>query len=254
MQPAPNSSSDPSLAGDGTNSAPGRPVEFASGTETLRGWLALPAGQEPVPGLVIIHEAWGLDQGMREITERFAHAGYCALAVDLFSSRFRPVCMARFMAGQLFSPLENQGIRDLRSALTWLSAQPRVDAARLGAVGYCMGGQFAIAWACTDPRLRVIAPHYGMLPGPPEALARLCPVVGTFPGKDFTAKSGRRLREILDRSHIENDIKIYLGARHSFCNSGSRAYDPIAAADAWQRTTTFFAKHLHPFDSDRAAG
>lgn len=222
----------------------GREITFSSGPETLRGWLATPGNPGPHPAIVVIHEAWGLNANIREITTRLAGTGYVALAVDLFSDRNRPVCMARFMAGLVFSSLDNRGIDDLRAALTWLTGQPDVDAARLGAVGYCMGGQFSIAWACTDERLKVIAPHYALLPRPTEALARLCPVVGSFPEKDLTAGSGRKLRAALDRSGIEHDIKIYPGARHSFCNPESRAHDPAAAADAWTRMTAFFATRL----------
>lgn len=89
--------------------------------------------------------------------------------------------MTRFMLGMLHGSVDRFGIDDLRLALDRLARHPGVDAQRLGAVGYCLGGTLAIAWACTDNRLRAIAPHYSFNPRPLEALRRSCPVVGSFP-------------------------------------------------------------------------
>jgi carboxymethylenebutenolidase len=114
-----------------------------------------------------------------------------------------------------------------------------------GAIGFCLGGSFAIAWACTDQRLKVIAPFYGNNPRPLEAVQRLCPVVGSYPESDFTTAAGRRLDAALDTYQIPHDIKIYPGAQHSFFNAHNAArHDPAASADAWQRTLAFFKTHL----------
>jgi carboxymethylenebutenolidase len=128
--------------------------------------------------------------------------------------------------------------------LTWLSSRPEVNEDRLGAIGFCMGGSFAIAWACTDSRLKVIAPFYGMNPRPLTAAARSCPVVGSYPENDFTAKGARKLKEILDTNDIPNDFAIYPDAKHSFFNDHGNNYNAQASADAWQRTLTFFDAHL----------
>jgi carboxymethylenebutenolidase len=107
-----------------------------------------------------------------------------------------------------------------------------------------MGGTFAITWACTDDRLRAVAPFYSVNPRPIEAVRRSCPVVGSFPEKDFTASFGRKLDAELTRHSIPHDIKVYPGARHSFFNSGAR-HDAAAADDAWKRVLEFFGTHLN---------
>ena len=220
-------------------------VSFNSGKTTLEAYLAQPEDSGPLPGMVVIHEAYGLNDNIRDIARRFANAGYVALAVDLFAGRHRAVCMARLMAGMFFNSLNHQGIRDLKAALTFLTQQPAVDANRLGAIGFCMGGGFAIGWACTDDRLKVIAPFYGAAPRPIEAVARSCPIVGSYPDPDFTTRSARQLDAVLDLYSIPHDIKIYAGARHSFFNDQRPAsYNAEASADAWQRTLAFFKARL----------
>lgn len=219
-------------------------VSFPLGTTQLEGYLARSEGDGPFPGVVVIHEISGLNENIRDIARRFADVGYVALAVDLFAGRNRAVCMFRFIGEQLFKPLDNNSIRELKTALTFLAEQPGVDNTRLGAIGFCMGGSFAIAWACNDDRLKVIAPYYGRYPRPLEAVARLCPVVGSYPSGDFTTADGQKLDVELNRYNIPHDIKIYSGARHSFFNDKGRAYDAAAAQDSWQRVMTFFKEHI----------
>jgi carboxymethylenebutenolidase len=194
--------------------------------------------------LVVIHEISGLNDNIKDIARRFAEQGYAALAVDLFHGRNRAVCMLRFMGGMLLNSLNHRGIQNLRSSLDHLQNLQEVDPKRVGAVGYCMGGSFAIAWACTDERLKVIAPYYSMNPRPMEAVARSCPVVASFPEKDFTARAGQRLKVALDGYGVPNDIKEYPGAKHSFFNDQGGNYDPAASEDAWTRTLAFLGEHI----------
>jgi carboxymethylenebutenolidase len=208
------------------------------------GFLALPDGAGPHPGVVVIHEAYGLNDNIKHITERFAREGYVALAVDLFTDRIKPICMTRYMAGMLRGSVDRYGIADLKASLTHLMSLPDVDAARVGAIGFCMGGGFAIAWACTDERLKAIAPFYGSNPKPLAAVERSCPVVGSYPEKDFTAPSGRALDAKLTKNNITHDIKIYPGTRHSFFNESGRRYNREAADDSWARVMGFFETHL----------
>jgi carboxymethylenebutenolidase len=208
------------------------------------GYLALPDTDGPHPGVVVIHEASGLNDHIRDVTHRFADAGYAALAVDLFTDRIRAICMARYMTGLLMGSLNFYGIDDLKSALTFVAKLPDVDAQRMGAIGFCMGGGFAIAWACTDSRLKAIAPFYGTNPRPMESVNRICPVVGSYPENDFTARAGRSLEKALTRQRIAHDIKIYPDARHSFFNDTSRAYNKAAADDSWRRVMSFFGDKL----------
>ena len=215
-------------------------------TTELKGgaYLATPDGGGPHPGVVVIHEAYGLNDHIKDVTRRFADAGYAALAVDLFTGRNRAVCMARYMGGMLLGSVNRYGVDDLKSALTLLAKMKDVDPQRLGAVGFCMGGGFAVAWACTDSRLKAIAPFYGANPRPLDVTRRLCPVVGSYPEKDFTAGAGRALERALSSYNIEHDIKVYPGARHSFFNDTGAAFDREAAADSWQRLLQFFGEQL----------
>ncbi|MBK9712802.1 MAG: dienelactone hydrolase family protein [Kouleothrix sp.] len=222
----------------------GQAISFPGSTQPqLGGYLARPDGDGPFPGLVVIHEAFGLNDDMRGIARRFAGEGYAALAIDLFSGRSQVMCMFRLFAGMMRSSLDHGGIRDLQSAVTWLSAQPGVDAGRIGAVGYCLGGSLAIALSCADNRLKAIAPYYGMNPRPLAAVARACPLVGSYPERDFTAKAGRTLDAELDKHDIPHDVKIYPGAKHSFFGQG-RNHDPAAAQDSWGRVLAFFQEHV----------
>lgn len=219
-------------------------ITFASGQTPLQGYLAQPTDPMPSPAIVIIHELWGLNDNMRDIARRFAAEGYVALAVDLFAGRNRAVCLFNFFRGMAANSLGHQGIQDLRAALDYLLQQPNVDASRVGAIGFCMGGGFAIAWACADERLKVIAPFYGANPRPIEAVARACPIVGSYPENDWTAAQGRQLEETLNRLGVEHDVKVYPEAKHSFFNDTGRNFNAEASADAWQRTLAFFKEKL----------
>ncbi len=220
-------------------------ILFQSGNRQREGYLARPEGDGPFPGVVVIHELFGLNENIKDIARRFADQGYVALAVDLFAGRNRAICMFRFMSGWLFNSLNNSAIHDLKASLTFLSQQPGVDESRLGAVGFCLGGGFVVCWACTDNRLKAIAPYYGTNPRPLEAVARICPVVGSYPGNDLTASSGRKLDVELDRYNVPHDIKIYPGAKHSFFNDTLKEnYNEAAARDSWERVLAFFGERI----------
>jgi carboxymethylenebutenolidase len=221
-----------------------RSVTFPSGNLQIENYLALPEGNGPFPGVVIIHEIFGLTENIKDIARRFASEGYAALAVDLFAGRNRTICMFSFMSQLTFKSLDNSGIRSLKAALTYLGEQPEVDSSKIGAIGFCMGGGFAISWACSDKRLKAIAPFYGSNPRPLAAVERACPVVGSYPGQDFTAAQGKKLDAALDGYHIPHDVKIYPGAKHSFFNDQGSKYNAEAAQDAWQRVLAFFQEHL----------
>jgi carboxymethylenebutenolidase len=147
------------------------------------------------------------------------------------------------MGGMIANAFDHSGIKDLRAALTYLAAQPNVDPDRLGTIGFCLGGNFAICWACKDNRLKVIAPFYAANPLRVKAVEDSCPVVGSYPEKDWTAPCGRKLDRTLDNYGIKHDIKIYPGAKHSFFYGG-RHVDEQASADAWKRTLTFFKEEI----------
>jgi carboxymethylenebutenolidase len=214
-------------------------------TESLdSAYLALPDGPAPYPGVVVIHEAFGLNDNIRDICRRFAAEGYAALGVDLFEGRNRAVCMARMLVGGMAGNLDHYGVPALKAALGRLAAHPEVDAGRIGAIGFCLGGSIVLTWACTERRLTAIAPFYGAAPRPRDAIRRLCPVVGSWPGRDFTTRAAGVLETGLTAAGVPHDLKVYPGAKHSFFNDTWRNYHPAAAADSWQRVLAFFAEHV----------
>ncbi len=214
-------------------------------TETRHGaYLALPDGAGPHPGVVVVHEAFGLNDNIRDVCRRFAGEGYAALGVDLFDGHSRAVCMARMFLGGLVGNLDFQGVPALRAALGELVDIPEVDGDRVGAVGFCLGGSIVLTWGCTDDRLTAVAPFYGTAPRPREAIRRLCPVVGSWPDKDFTTKAAGILESELTAADVPHDLKVYPGTKHAFFNDQLDRYDPASAADAWNRVLAFFDKHL----------
>jgi carboxymethylenebutenolidase len=219
-------------------------VPIPNTSANVTAYLAIPPGEGPFPGVVVIHEAFGLNDNIRDIARRFAAEGYVALAVDLFAGRNQVICMFRFFGGMFLNSLDNAAIRDLKASLTYLENHPRVNKGHYGAIGFCMGGGFAIAWACADPRLRVVAPFYGMNPRPLDAVSRACPVVGSYPENDFTKGAAEKLKVELDNHKIPNDIKIYPGAKHSFFNDQGANYNAEASGDSWKRVLAFFQQHI----------
>ena len=212
---------------------------------SIAGFAAHPAGAESLPAVVVIQEVFGLNENIRGICRRLAGEGYAALAVDLYSGGIKILCILQTLRAVLSSNTDNYATRHLRNALTYLGQQPYADANRLGAIGFCMGGNFALALANEDKRVKTIAPFYGLTPKPLKTnVSGLCPVVGSYPEKDFTAKQGLKLDADLALAHIPHDIKVYPDAKHSFMNDSQSSYNPNAATDAWQRTLAFFGEHL----------
>lgn len=219
-------------------------ITFKVPSGDLSGYYARPEDKGRRAAIIVIHELLGLNDNILETARRFANQGYACLAVDLFHNRNVAICLARFFSGMLLNSLNHGAIRDLKASLTYLAGLPGVNADRLGAIGFCMGGSFAIAWACTDERLKVIAPYYSTNPRPIDAVARACPVVGSFPEKDYISRGAEKLREALDRHNVPNDIKLYPGSKHSFFNKDRGVYNAAAAEDSWQRTIEFFRTYL----------
>jgi carboxymethylenebutenolidase len=219
-------------------------VSYQSGNAHHEAYLARPEGTGPFPAILVIHEIFGLNENIKDIARRFADEGYAALAIDLFAGRNKVVCMFRFFGQLQFNPLNNSSIDDLKAGLSYLAGLPEVDGERLGAIGFCMGGGFASAWACKDNRLKAIAPYYGVSPRPIEAIQRSCPVVGSYPNGDFTTSHGHKIEAGLEKYDIPHDIKFYQGARHSFFNDKGPTYNAAAAQDSWSRVLAFFQQYV----------
>ncbi|MCH8815215.1 MAG: dienelactone hydrolase family protein [Chloroflexi bacterium] len=219
--------------------------------------LALPeSGTAPWPGVIVIHEMLGLNADIRRITRRFADSGYAAVAPDLFAGLGpKPICMMRTVAA--YRSGGGRALKAIEASRSWLAERSEVDASRIGVAGFCMGGGFALLMGTTST-IGVTATFYGDVPDRAEDLAGVCPVIGSYGGRDrLFAKRGRRLKRFLDELGVSNDVKVYDGAGHSFMShhSGLTArlgalsplhagYNESAAEDAWPRMLSFFAEHL----------
>src|SRR5262249_1858110 len=140
--------------------------------------------------------------------------------------------------------LTNGTAKNVRAAFEYLRQVEGVDAQHTGAMGFCLGGSYALQLACLDGNVRAISVVSGNNPKPQEALKRACPIVGSYADPDFATADGRKLDLILDEYQIPHDIKIYAGAKHSMFNKYKEGYDPKIDADAWHRTLAFFEQYL----------
>ena len=229
-------------------------VTLASPAGPLPGYLASPAGAGPAPGVLVVHEAFGLTDEIRAHADRLAAAGYLALAPDLFSWSLTPRCLAATVLA--LSRGSGRVFDDLDAARSWLAAHER-GTGTVGIVGFCMGGGLALACA---PRggYGAAAPNYGDVPADAERkLAGICPVVASFGSRDrYLRGHPDRLRRALESLHVAHDVKVYEGNTHGFIHphpgllakiTGALLpveYDPEAAEDAWARILAFFAEHL----------
>ena len=204
----------------------------------------IPEGEGPFPGVVVIHEIFGMNDNIRRIAARFAEEGYAAIAVDLFSTGGRALCMMRLMYGMLVKPLKNGVVSDLGTAIEYFKLLPEVDGDRIGVVGFCMGGAYALQLACTNHGMKAASVFYGMNPRPIDAIANSCPVVGSYPQGDITENSGSKLLRALEKHNIPHDMKVYENSQHSFCNDDMQAFNPDACKDAWKRMVDFFGEYV----------
>jgi carboxymethylenebutenolidase len=221
-------------------------VSYKSGDETVSGFLALPDGGGKHPGLILIHEWWGLNDQVKSDAEKFANQGYVALALDLYRGK---VATTPDEAHELMRGVpDDRGMRDLEAAFAYLASRPDVKTDKIGSVGWCMGGGWSIKLAVNEPKLAACAVNYGPLPTDPANIAKIkSPVLGNFGADDrgITPDSVRAFNSAMKSSGKSIDVKIYDGAGHAFENPNNKdGYRPQAAADAWSRMDAFFQKTL----------
>jgi carboxymethylenebutenolidase len=220
-------------------------IPRANAKGVMDSFLAKPDEVGLFPGMIVIHEIFGLNDNIRQISQEFAGQGYAALAVDLFSNRNRALCMMQIFHGMLFRPLNNPMLADLNSAFDFLKQVQGVDANRIGAVGFCMGGAYALQMAITAKGMKAASVFYGANPKPLDAVAQACPIIGSYPDKDFTTKAAHELEGSLVNYNIPHDIKIYENTQHSFYSQQRTPFEVEASIDAWQRMLKFFGEHLN---------
>ena len=217
-------------------------------------YLAVPVGSSgPWPGVVVIHEAFGLNADTRAHADRLAALGYLALAPDLTDGKLWLRCI-RSMIRQLRAG-SGPAFDTLDACRGWLAVRSDCTG-KTGVIGFCLGGSFALLCAPSG-EYSAAAVNYGEVPADAEAvLAGSCPIVASYGGRDMmgTAHPGR-LDAALTALEVPHDVKVYQEAGHSFMSPKPAAmapvtklarlqYDKAAAEDAWQRIFAFFGQYL----------
>ena len=214
-------------------------------------YVARPAGNGPWPAVLVIMEAFGLNEHIKDVARRVAGEGYVALAPDLYhrSGKLRTAGYDELpKALELMGALEDdQIVADVSSAIGWLEKQPTVKAGRVGITGFCMGGRVSYLAACElADKIKASVPYYG---GgiPVDKTEKLrCPVLAFFGEKDaFIPLDGvEHLKAEAKRLGKNVEVVVYPGADHGFFCNERASYQKAAAENSWQRLKAFFAKHL----------
>src|SRR5438270_10773868 len=226
--------------------AESKTVTYKSGDESISGELYTPAGKGPFPALIVIHEWWGLNDWVKEQAQKLSEQGYVTLAVDLYRGK---VATTPEEAHEIMRGVpEDRAKRDLHAAFEFLPSQPNVKKDRIGAIGWCMGGGYALDVALQEPTLGADVINYGHLATEPGSLKAIhSPILGLFGAQDkgIPPEDVRKFGETLDKMGKKIEIKIYDDAGHGFENPNNKeGYRPADAADAWSRTLAFLDKTL----------
>ena len=221
-------------------------VSFPSSGETVHAVLYRPAGTGPFPALVAIHEWWGLNDWVKQQAQMFAEHGYVTLAVDLYRGQ---VATDPEMAHELMRALpQDRGVQYLQSAVAYLKNQKNVQTNHIGAVGWCMGGGFAMQLAIAEPSLRAVAINYGALETNPGQLKKIhAAILGNFGAQDrgITPKDVQAFAAAMAKLGHPVDVKEYSDAGHAFQNPDNKTgYLQADTADADQRMLKFFRRYL----------
>lgn len=223
----------------------GQMIEFENNGMTTEGYLALPpAGKGP--GVIVIQEWWGLVPHIKKICDRFAAAGYVALAPDLYHGESTK---SPDQAGKLMMALNiDVAERDLAGAASFLLAHDAVTGTKVGTVGFCMGGALSLYAATRNPNVGACVVFYGGHPNVHPDLPNLyAPVLGLYAERDgfVTPESVRELEKNLTALGKPHEFHIYPDADHAFFNNERpEVYNEAAAKDAWGRVLEFFQKRL----------
>ncbi len=221
-------------------------------------YVAVPEVGGPWPGVVVIHDGLGMTSDLRNQADWLARAGYLAVAPDLYSRGGRLRCLVRVMRAAAAG--QGPAFSDLEAARNWLTDHQDCTG-RIGVIGFCLGGGFALLLAATGA-YRASSVNYGTVPD--DAMTRLadaCPIVASYGAKDRSLRNApQQLQRALAAHGIQHDLKAYPDAGHSFLNNHARGEMPFwalvmtklvnggyhqpSAVDARQRIIAFFDAHL----------
>ncbi len=221
-------------------------VSYKSGNDTVSAYLAIPEGDGPFPGLIVIHEWWGLTDWIKNSADSFADNGYAALAVDLYRGKFTAnPNEARELSG---SVPKDRAITDLKAAYTYLQNLSNVDKEKIGSIGWCMGGGYSLQAALNIPTLDACIIAYGRLTDDINEIKKInCPVLGIFGEKDpnITPAKVNQFEKLLTDEGKENKIVIYPDVSHAFMNpDNTKVYNDSTADKAWDEIFSFLDENL----------
>ncbi|MBI4854413.1 MAG: dienelactone hydrolase family protein [Acidobacteria bacterium] len=224
----------------------GEMVQIPYNESSIDGYLALPkSGQGP--GVIVLQEWWGLVPHIKDVADRFASAGYVALAPDLYHGESTT---SPDQAGKLMMSLNiAQTQKELDGVIDFLSNHSSVSPKKIATVGFCMGGQLSLYAASKNDKVNACVIFYGIHPHFEPDLANIkAAVLGLYAENDpfVPVESVKKLEETLKSHGKTVEIKIYAGLDHAFFNdSREQVYNKEAAEDAWQRVLKLYKEHLY---------
>ncbi len=226
--------------------ATSKDVTYKSGDDTVKGILYSPKGKGPFPGIIVIHEWWGLNDWIKEEASKLSDQGYVTLAIDLYRGK---VATTPDEAHEIMRGVpEDRANRDLKAAYEYLASQSNVKKDRIGAIGWCMGGGYSLDVALLEPDLAADVINYGHLVTDPNEIKKInAPILGLFGGQDrgITPDDVNKFKAEMEKQGKKIDVTIYPDAGHAFENPNNKdGYRPKDAQDAWNKTVAFFESTL----------
>ena len=226
----------------------GRTISYGKvGGVPVEGYLVRPKqSRGRLPGLIVIHEWWGLNDHVRDEAARLAAEGYVVLAVDLYAGKTATRPPEAMKLSQQLTATPGPAEENLRAAYTYLEKVEK--APRIGTIGWCLGGRWSLRTALLLPdQVDATVIYYGTVKADEAELRRLqMPILGLFAAKDrvVPAATVTAFETTMQRLGKDVEIHIYDDADHAFANPSGTAYQAAAAEDAWRRTTAFLREHL----------